>query len=808
MKSHTRWIAATRLQVVSTFSLWTHGVYLNSILFLIFISCLLNSTYAQLGNNWKQIASPGSNGRSNGVSFAVEGKGYFGTGYNGGTTYFNDFWEYEPITNVWTQKADFAGIARYGASAFSIGSKGYVGTGVHNTTYLNDFWEFDPVANIWTKKACFGGLVRHNAASFSIGNKGYIGIGLDITTSPWTFYKDFWEYDPDADLWTQKADFGGTARCSAFSFAISSKGYVGTGYDNNFRKDVWEYNPINNTWTQKADFGGTPRWFLVGFSIGSIGYAGTGDDGNFKNDFWEFNPANNAWIKKADFGGALRTSAVGFSLGNKGYIGAGGSYSGQLIDFWEYTPEACNGLTVFADADNDTYGDAANSLFVADCVIPAGYVSANTDCNDANAAVHPGATEICNEIDDNCDGSIDYAPPSGTVLYLPFNGSTNDESGHGHNGIALNTTLATDRFNIPNRAYSFNGTNSRINVSDHPDLRPTSLTLSLWMYYTSPPSGIQVLAAKALCPGTFESFGLWFNGNLNAGWSDGVTWTPLSAQTPSSGQWHMATFTFDDAENQACIFMDGTLTNSVSTTNHLAYDGSPLIVGAELEYCNPSFYFSGKIDEVLLLNYAMNQSEIESLYQSAGYSQECLSCHFPLGLSSSNITSTSAKLDWDNENGAVGYIIRYRISGEKEWTFKTATPSSKKITGLQPGTEYVWSVRNFCTVTAPALTSAWASNQTFTTAPLRLVTPTANALNIYPNPFQQSATITYSVTEDSRAQIALYDLSGKLMKMLLNENASYGSHTLSLRSEGLSQGIYLLKFQINDELIVKKVVIE
>ena len=32
--------------------------------------------------------------------------------------------------------------------------------------------------------------------------------------------------------WTQKADFGGTARDCAAGFSIGSKGYIGTGYDN------------------------------------------------------------------------------------------------------------------------------------------------------------------------------------------------------------------------------------------------------------------------------------------------------------------------------------------------------------------------------------------------------------------------------------------------------------------------------------------------------------------------------------------------------------------------------------------------
>ncbi len=41
------------------------------------------------------------------------------------------------------------------------------------------------------------------------------------------------------------------------------------------------------------------------------------------------------------------------------------------------------------------------------CVAPAGYVAAGDDCDDSNPAIHPGATEVCDGRDDDCNGGVD-----------------------------------------------------------------------------------------------------------------------------------------------------------------------------------------------------------------------------------------------------------------------------------------------------------------------------------------------------------------------------------------------------------------
>lgn len=63
----------------------------------------------------------------------------------------------------------------------------------------------------------------------------------------------------------------------------------------------------------------------------------------------------------------------------------------------------------YVDADGDGYGAIdSGTLFTSDTA-PAGYASVSGDCDDANAAANPGATEDpANGIDDDCDGNVDF----------------------------------------------------------------------------------------------------------------------------------------------------------------------------------------------------------------------------------------------------------------------------------------------------------------------------------------------------------------------------------------------------------------
>ena len=62
-------------------------------------------------------------------------------------------------------------------------------------------------------------------------------------------------------------------------------------------------------------------------------------------------------------------------------------------------------ITYWPDVDMDNFGDPSTPT--PSCTPPDGYINNNQDCDDTNADIHPFAEELCDEIDNNCNYSID-----------------------------------------------------------------------------------------------------------------------------------------------------------------------------------------------------------------------------------------------------------------------------------------------------------------------------------------------------------------------------------------------------------------
>ena len=67
--------------------------------------------------------------------------------------------------------------------------------------------------------------------------------------------------------------------------------------------------------------------------------------------------------------------------------------------------------TYYLDADGDGYGISSSTISSCLTSPPTGYASQSGDCNDANAMINPGMNEICDNLDNNCNGQVDEGLP-------------------------------------------------------------------------------------------------------------------------------------------------------------------------------------------------------------------------------------------------------------------------------------------------------------------------------------------------------------------------------------------------------------
>jgi hypothetical protein len=88
--------------------------------------------------------------------------------------------------------------------------------------------------------------------------------------------------------------------------------------------------------------------------------------------------------------------------------------------------------TFYRDADNDGFGNPAQTIQATSA--PTGYVTTGTDCNDGDPGVYPGATEVANGVDDNCNGDADEGVEPPTTFYRDA-----DNDGYGNPAISQTT---------------------------------------------------------------------------------------------------------------------------------------------------------------------------------------------------------------------------------------------------------------------------------------------------------------------------------------------------------------------------------
>ncbi len=79
--------------------------------------------------------------------------------------------------------------------------------------------------------------------------------------------------------------------------------------------------------------------------------------------------------------------------------------------------------------------------------------------------------------------------------------------------------------------------------------------------------------------------------------------------------------------------------------------------------------------------------------------------------------------------------------------------------------------------------------------------------NNYPNPFNPSTTISYSVPEIEFVTLKVYDVLGNEIAILVNEEKSIGSYEVEFSGNELPSGIYFYRLQAGSFVETKKMVL-
>lgn len=209
----------------------------------------------------------------------------------------------------------------------------------------------------------------------------------------------------------------------------------------------------------------------------------------------------------------------------------------------------------------------------------------------------------------------------GLVAYYPFCGNADDESGNGNHGTVNGATLTTNRLDRADSAYSFDGVDDYISVTDGSSFNFTNnLSLSLWVNpESSQPNSNAALIDKSHSHNS--------NGGIQKSWViqqsgdntnvfgfaymyDNTAHMPNTIELEANVWSHIVVSkengTVKYYENGVLQSEDEDTVSSIETNGAL-----PLIIGS---INNVNRFFNGMIDDIRIYDRVLSEKEVRSLY--------------------------------------------------------------------------------------------------------------------------------------------------------------------------------------------------
>ena len=338
--------------------------------------------------------------------------------------YLDSGGRYDPVNDEWrpTARNGAAPGPRVDHVAVWTGTEMIVWGGVDGISWLNGGGRYAPTSDSWTAMTTTGAPAgRRLATAVWTGSEMIVWGGVVQSIGR---VNSGGRYSPSSNTWQPTSQGTGVPDGREQHTAVWSGnemivwgGYAGTGAADTGGR----YDPAGDSWAATS-LPGSP----AARSSHSAVWTGTemiiwgGDVApGMTNGGGRYNPTNDSWLATST-GAYVPSPRVYFSAvwtGSEmivwgGYEGG----SGHVVDTGSrYCADSCaSPATLYRDTDGDGYGNAGDSQVT--CASPPGWVALAGDCDDTRPDAHPGAPEVCNGLDEDCDAAIDegFTAPSGS----------------------------------------------------------------------------------------------------------------------------------------------------------------------------------------------------------------------------------------------------------------------------------------------------------------------------------------------------------------------------------------------------------
>lgn len=215
-------------------------------------------------------------------------------------------------------------------------------------------------------------------------------------------------------------------------------------------------------------------------------------------------------------------------------------------------------------------------------------------------------------------------PRNGLVGEWLFNGNANDTSGNGNNGTVYGATTIADRFGNANNCFHFSSANiDYIRIPNNVSLQGMSaISISSWINIEQYRTEQTIVGKWGSASDSYHialiQGGIRFGIGINGGCGGDINTSPGLIQT---GKWYHILGIY--AGNMMKIYINTNLVLNInSSVGNIAYTPHDVYIGTFESYgtISPSVTFGpGRIDDVRIYNRALSDSEIQALYNEAGW---------------------------------------------------------------------------------------------------------------------------------------------------------------------------------------------